>query len=786
MLLVIVALICLLLVPQSREIMRGMLGWAFWINDGLGGYRLGLRHYLAMYGSTLLLAASVWISTLMLENVSRVGRVRRVRESRKSYAIIYGWTTLTVVHCAVLNSFFVEYRVAITQGIVLATALAVIAISASEGLSRGRVVGWLIVSQCLVLICGVWQTARDYLGCLNFIVAEVCLAVIPIMAKRTLEQGSLSRRYVAWMLGCLSALLACIAYVVSDVEYREWYGQILPESKLSTPLSPFSFVHLSSRLVIVASALTPLLALLWLWATGQWAMRSVAPMSARQGRIGLLLLVVLTVVPLVSSDVWAIHVGSLAVVLTWLTWVVAVLGWFTLARRKLRAPGLVVLVLAVGVVYLLYREKMGTEVLEAEPLKAEVTSQSASELGERVPAVVPVQFAVHADGGGLRAAAFTALVLAQADDITCGKFGDQVFSASGVSGGSLGIATWAVMRQAYMQKQGVPPWGACRAEPINEDTQHMHLTTMVFAALVQDHLSTSLFGTLTYDLLPLGSTAYRGQSLLESWQKTAKRAVTLPEGVGSGQAAHEVLAMRLSEVAAGVSERPLLLFTATDADSGQPIVFSNDGARLQGSGMTVIDGTQVSIGQAVLHSARFPFISPAGEIKLNGMRRRLVDGGYFDNSGATTLVNALRVVAERERGTSLPQKLVVLRINGNPPPADMQCNFLPTFGDTGATINGWSTYKAYTRVRDAHGDEAMKQLRSDRGLSEVLNIDDKINVSVIFRMCGAAKSAERVPLGWYLAPESGVLLYSAARQAAFDLIGRIQKIGPPASSAPVQ
>ena len=43
---------------------------------------------------------------------------------------------------------------------------------------------------------------------------------------------------------------------------------------------------------------------------------------------------------------------------------------------------------------------------------------------------------VNAHGGGLRAAVFTAQVLARADDATCGAFGQQVAALSGVSGGS--------------------------------------------------------------------------------------------------------------------------------------------------------------------------------------------------------------------------------------------------------------------------------------------------------------------------------------------------------------
>src|SRR5690606_37338373 len=61
-------------------------------------------------------------------------------------------------------------------------------------------------------------------------------------------------------------------------------------------------------------------------------------------------------------------------------------------------------------------------------------------------------FVVAAAGGGLRAAYWTALLLAEMDDRTCGQFGRHVLAASGVSGGSLGLALYAAQRRAWQRK----------------------------------------------------------------------------------------------------------------------------------------------------------------------------------------------------------------------------------------------------------------------------------------------------------------------------------------------
>ena len=53
---------------------------------------------------------------------------------------------------------------------------------------------------------------------------------------------------------------------------------------------------------------------------------------------------------------------------------------------------------------------------------------------------------VAAEGGGVRAAVWTAFALARLDEATCGAFGRRVYAISGVSGGSLGAAFYVAQR----------------------------------------------------------------------------------------------------------------------------------------------------------------------------------------------------------------------------------------------------------------------------------------------------------------------------------------------------
>jgi hypothetical protein len=43
-------------------------------------------------------------------------------------------------------------------------------------------------------------------------------------------------------------------------------------------------------------------------------------------------------------------------------------------------------------------------------------------------------------------------------------------------------------------------------------------------------------------------------------------------------------------------------------------------------------------------SARFPYLTPAGSYDRGGQKHRLVDGGYFDNSGIETALDVIRML----------------------------------------------------------------------------------------------------------------------------------------------
>jgi len=101
----------------------------------------------------------------------------------------------------------------------------------------------------------------------------------------------------------------------------------------------------------------------------------------------------------------------------------------------------------------------------------------------------------------------------------------------------------------------------------------------------------------------------------------------------------------------GGERLPALFLNSTWVESGKRAIASN----LKIDDQTFSDAVDIfdtikaemRLSSAVHNSARFTYVSPAGTIKTSkGVWGHLVDGGYFDNSGASTAVEILDAMEE--------------------------------------------------------------------------------------------------------------------------------------------
>lgn len=359
---------------------------------------------------------------------------------------------------------------------------------------------------------------------------------------------------------------------------------------------------------------------------------------------------------------------------------------------------------------------------------------------------------VSAEGGGIRGAAWTALVLSRltarlgAADAqpSSSLFAHHLFAASGVSGGSLGLATYAVMLGTSPDTAALEP----RAQ----------------AMLSHDFLAPTLANTFFIDFtqrwLPGAWMDDRARALTRAWESAAR-------SLGTDAFAQPFAALYPAPGGKVSTDTPALFLNSTTVMEGrrfvqhpfQPI------ATLQRQPWTAgFDGSgwldpRVPLSEVVLNSARFTYVSPAGTLESRAAnpplpdRVQLVDGGYFENSGTTTLLDVLHLLRARASQRGIALRVIVIHISNDPLMSDFidrhdALHPLPLYTASCPAVQG----RVHDSVRGeaAAPVDALLNTRNARGeyarvqLLKALKTDDG-DVLWHFRLCPGDYP---IPLGW--------------------------------------
>jgi hypothetical protein len=148
------------------------------------------------------------------------------------------------------------------------------------------------------------------------------------------------------------------------------------------------------------------------------------------------------------------------------------------------------------------------------------------------------------------------------------------------------------------------------------------------------------------------------------------------------------------------------------------------------------------------NSARFSYVSPAGHLRTTAGEDRgyVVDGGYFENSGAATLNDVLHALRRAPVGPGPPPRFVVIYLCNSPE----RC-FVPAIdvaGDTAwrpaANMAEWfSPLRALLGAREARGRAALAELRREVGPESF------VELGVCRRLTNQERMAP-LPLGWQI------------------------------------
>jgi hypothetical protein len=294
-------------------------------------------------------------------------------------------------------------------------------------------------------------------------------------------------------------------------------------------------------------------------------------------------------------------------------------------------------------------------------------------------------FLVATEGGGARAAYFTATVLAALQE-RCPAFAQHTIAISGVSGGSLGASVFAALAAGGTIREAEPRCRLDHADVAAVDQSQRKLVLKAREALSADLLSPLLGAMLFPDalqrMLPFPIPAFdRARALEYAVEKSWTAASVHWDGANAPY--RDAFAHAPEDLYTPYNAVPNLILNSTEAGSGanvplltaslaDPLLLNraeiDDGnincgkewqtsrgscVLLSPSPPSIKSGrdsfASIPLSSAAIVSARFPFLTPAATFidprtgePLLPYDGHFVDGGYFENSGTFMLSRLLQ------------------------------------------------------------------------------------------------------------------------------------------------
>jgi len=425
-------------------------------------------------------------------------------------------------------------------------------------------------------------------------------------------------------------------------------------------------------------------------------------------------------------------------------------------------------------------------------------------------------FLVATEGGGIRAAYFTASVLSVLQD-RCPLFAQHTLAISGVSGGSVGAAVFAALtadRARNLASASCDVQGRGTSETVTARARQV-LSTDLLSPLI----SKMLFPDALQRVLPLAIGHFdRARAIEIALEKAWEGANTdcAPCSRRMSQSVDNLYAWPSGHARAPV---PHLFLNTTEVKSGRIIPFATghvltlatpflEQAEIDQPGLAALrqltlqdhmtdQEAAAPLSAAAMLSARFPYLTPAGLIANSG---HYVDGGYFENSGTSVVAGLLQNLIGQKfayRNAANPaleaavRNSVFVTIVIHSEPCISSCEIVGA-GPTGAD-SSWneimSPVRALLNTREQRAEDSITDLDALTALVEQLSaapgapnpVDRGIGCDVL--VCsvtlsfGSAPNTE-VPLSW--------LLSRAARRVMDDAVERMMHAdvsrGVPASA----
>jgi len=404
-------------------------------------------------------------------------------------------------------------------------------------------------------------------------------------------------------------------------------------------------------------------------------------------RVAQYLPLVLVLLLLISPTGFPEFVGTLFLVTVFIGLVTFLLSWASLFSKRTGFP-LTLCLIGVAVLWSVldlndhhdvHLEDIKTETPLRDVDKAFAAwlenrgDRSAYPQGNKYPVYI-----VAAEGGGIYAAHHAASFLSRIQDL-CPEFARHTFAISGISGGSLGAGLFTALLSDPKNASKVAS-GSVK-EPCRKHVSGPgHLETAADEILSGDLLSPLVAATLMQDLphlfFPAKIWSNDRARTLENAIETAWNNYRFSGGVLNGEGLSEnVLDKTVVDAWSPDAPIPALVLNTTHVETGKRVAVSPFKLTAvpttrdylpKGKGLSLLTG-------AVL-SARFTYITPAGSLTggANGQapKARLVDGGYYENSGIDTAMDLIEAIQPIAKKNNVEIRLIALQKKSDPSEAD--------------------------------------------------------------------------------------------------------------------
>jgi hypothetical protein len=358
-------------------------------------------------------------------------------------------------------------------------------------------------------------------------------------------------------------------------------------------------------------------------------------------------------------------------------------------------------------------------------------------------------YLIAAQGGGLYAAYHTAQFLARTQDHYASgpSFADHIFAISAVSGASLGASVFVSLLN---EKPGVTQPSSSR------DNLSLRARRVLSQDLLSPLLGASLFTDLPARWLPCVGGFCPGR-VLDRAPALERALETAWQSGGRASQSENPLAKSFYADWDIAKNGPALLLNTTEVETGERVVISpfklQHPESPQLNALTDRADIDVALSTAAVLSARFPGMTPAGwymtKDEGQAQKRRLVDGGYFDNSGVAT---ALDVMNRLEKLKLSPHpKFIVIALTSA---AEDGTANAPSYG-FGETLSPLRTLES---IRSSRARFAIRQAQLFLNGGPCPSIGPSGNWPCAYEMrmrtMVLASGDVRLPLGWQLSEKS--------------------------------